>query len=65
MIKSLCCDSSFSFKLNSSVQVVKDSSSTIQAEQKFWDLIKKIKSESLIVLKAESAISSSKSASLF
>lgn len=64
MIKSLCC-ASFSFKLNISAQVVKDSSLTIQAEQKFWDSIKKIKWENLIVLKAESAISSSKSASLF
>lgn len=64
MIKSLCC-ASFSFKLNISAQVKKDSSLTIQAEQKFWDSIKKIKWENLIVLKAESAISSSKSASLF
>lgn len=64
MIKSLCC-ASFSFKLNISAQVGKDSSLTIQAEQKFWDSIKKIKWENLIVLKAESAISSSKSASLF
>lgn len=64
MIKSWCCDS-FSFKLNISAQVGKDSSLTIQAEQKFWESLKKIKWENLIVLKAESAISSSKSASLF
>lgn len=39
MIKSLCC-ASFSFKLNISAQVVKDSSLTIQAETKILGLNK-------------------------
>lgn len=39
MIKSLCC-ASFSFKLNISAQVGKDSSLTIQAETKILGLNK-------------------------
>lgn len=39
MIKSWCCDS-FSFKLNISAQVGKDSSLTIQAETKILGLNK-------------------------